>query len=176
MDRRVGSVRWKGGRGKSWLFIVERVYCFSCTLRKTWKLIAIWLILVVYKHILMNPTISYLQEGISGKCETTYHVKETRTKDNIRVFNITKTRDLTNCTDVPYHMVKTNDLKTKDCKECDKELVSSQVTFFKLRWNWHGSGVIHAWIPCFLFNQDHTRFNCFIFFTYLGALEHVSFY
>ncbi|XP_072023750.1 vitellogenin-like isoform X2 [Amphiura filiformis] len=62
------------------------------------------------------------EEGISGTCETVYNIKERRTEDNFKVFNITKVRDLTNCTDTPYLMWKTNDLKTKECKECDKEM------------------------------------------------------
>ena len=72
----------------------------------------------------MSAILSH-QDGITGKCQTIYHVKERYNKDNVKVFNVTKVRDLTNCTESPYFMFKTNDLKTTECteQECTKELV-----------------------------------------------------
>ncbi|XP_072023748.1 vitellogenin-like [Amphiura filiformis] len=60
------------------------------------------------------------EEGIAGACETVYHVREMRNKDNIKTFNITKVSNLNNCTDAPRLFTKTMDLK--ECKECDQEM------------------------------------------------------
>ena len=55
---------------------------------------------------------------MSGTCKTLYTITETTNEDLVTVMNITKVRDLTNCTKTAFNKLMT--FTTKNCEECEK--------------------------------------------------------
>nr|AHK12747.1 vitellogenin 1 [Patiriella regularis] len=68
------------------------------------------------------------EEGVSGTCKTLYTVKETRNEDLVTILNVTKTRDLTNCSKTAFNKMWT--LRTGKCVDCDqKETMEATANF-----------------------------------------------
>ncbi|XP_022105422.1 vitellogenin-like [Acanthaster planci] len=58
------------------------------------------------------------EEGVSGICKTLYTIKENKNEDLVTIMNITKVRDLTNCSKTAFNKLMT--FKAKDCDDCEK--------------------------------------------------------
>ncbi|XP_033636523.1 vitellogenin-A2-like [Asterias rubens] len=66
------------------------------------------------------------EEGVSGTCKTLYTVKETTNEDLVTILNVTKVRDLTNCTKSVVN--KEKNFKAKTCDDCEKTEDSMDAT------------------------------------------------
>ncbi len=66
------------------------------------------------------------EEGVSGTCKTLYTVKETTNDDLVTILNVTKVRDLTNCSTTVFN--KEKNFEVKNCEECEKNGKSLDAT------------------------------------------------
>nr|AMR68934.1 vitellogenin 1 [Patiria miniata] len=66
------------------------------------------------------------EEGVSGTCKTLYTVKETRNEDLMTILNVTKVRDLTNCSKTAFNKLWT--FRSGDCDTCDKNKDTMEAT------------------------------------------------
>nr|AFH56436.1 vitellogenin [Parvulastra exigua] len=69
------------------------------------------------------------EEGVSGTCKTLYSVTETRNEDLVTILNVTRVRDLTNCSKTAFNKLWT--IKSGNCDDCDqkKENMEATATF-----------------------------------------------
>ncbi len=66
------------------------------------------------------------EEGVSGTCKTLYTVKESTNEDLVTILNVTKVRDLTNCTKAVFN--KEKNFKVRECEKCEKKEHSMDAT------------------------------------------------